>query len=321
MIAARVLPFHAVVFSLLILVLSGCKQDEIRANAEPPTIEIKATVHAAQSMSLVAQVDGQVERVLVGEGARIAANQEIIALTNPTIERDAAFARAQLEWIEARQRRAGRPSKGTSTGRSDSLEIASRILDLRKRRFEAMKALRKSSDITARDLEHAEIEYLAALRDYNNERRATLSGAAVSDDREVLRIERDKIIAEQRFAEQRRSFLRVASPIGGVVTRLHVVAGQSVFPRDPIADVSDVSTLQVRGEVAPELLRYLRPGMRVDVKVFSVPPRTFADEIDYVIPVQGAGSESRAATVVVTIPNPDGSLQPNTQALLTRSLR
>ncbi|HEV8657289.1 MAG TPA: hypothetical protein VGS96_01565, partial [Thermoanaerobaculia bacterium] len=70
------------------------------------------------------------------------------------------------------------------------------------------------------------------------------------------------------------------------------------------------------------LLRYVKPGMRVEVKVFSVPPRNFVDEIEYVIPVQGAASESRAAAVVVSIPNPDGSLQPNTEALLTlRSLR
>ena len=114
----------------------------------------------------------------------------------------------------------------------------------------------------------------------------------------------------------------VASPMSGIVTRLYVAPGQAVFPRDPIADVSDVSTLLVRGDVAPELVRYLRPGMRVDVKVFSVPPRSFADEIDYVVPVQRAGSGSREATVVVSIPNPDGSLQPNTQALITlRALR
>jgi hypothetical protein len=58
------------------------------------------------------------------------------------------------------------------------------------------------------------------------------------------------------------------------------------------------------------------------VKVLTVPARTFADEIDLVIPVGGAGADSRSATVVVAIPNPDGSLQPNTEALITvRSLR
>ena len=92
--------------------------------------------------------------------------------------------------------------------------------------------------------------------------------------------------------------------------------GQAVFPRDAIAEVSDASTVHVRGGVAPELLRYIRPGMKVDVRILSVPPRTFADEIDYINPAPAGGSDSSAATVVVTIPNPDGSLQPNTAALI-----
>ena len=111
-----------------------------------------------------------------------------------------------------------------------------------------------------------------------------------------------------------------ADAIAGTVTRIHVVPGQALFARDPIADVADLSTLHVRGNVAPELLRYVKPGQRVEVKVLSVPPRSFADEIEYVVPPQGG--ESRGASVIVVIPNPDGSLQPNTEALITiRSLR
>jgi multidrug efflux pump subunit AcrA (membrane-fusion protein) len=110
--------------------------------------------------------------------------------------------------------------------------------------------------------------------------------------------------------------LQITSPIAGNVTRVYVKPGQAVFPRDPIADVADLSTLHVQGDVAPELLRFIRPGTRVDVKILSVPPRTFADEIDYVVPVP-AGSQSRNAAVVVTLPNPDRALQPNTEALIT----
>ena len=314
------------VFILSLLLLSvACRQDEVRANAgsEPPPIEIKADVQPAQSMTIAAQIDGRVETIAVREGGKVAANQEVVVLSNPSVERDAELARTQLEWVDTRARRSGRPPRIVQQQPRDGIEIAAKILELRRQRFESMKELRRSNDITARELEQAEIEYLAALRDYNNERRgATVVGPAPSDDADLLRIERQKLAAEERFAAQRRELLRVKAPFAGTVTRLHVAPGQAVFPRDPIADVSDVSTLHVRGEVAPELLRFLRPGLAVDVKVFSVPPRTFADEIEWVVPMQQAGSQSRAATVVVAIPNPDGSLQPNTEALITlRSLR
>jgi multidrug resistance efflux pump len=253
----------------------------------------------------------------------VSAGQELARLGNPAVEREAVSSAAQLEWLDARAHRTPRPGTRTPAP-SATDDIPARILEVRRQRFEKMKALRKSGDITERELEQAEVEYLAAKREYDLVRHAASPGAlpATGEDRELLRIEREKALADQRFATQRKELLRIVSPLGGVITGVHAAKGQAIFPRDPIAEVADVTTLQVRGDVAPELMRYLRPGMPVNVRIFSVPTRAFSDEIEYVVPVQGAGSSSRAGTVVVTIPNPDGALQPNTQALITlRSLR
>ena len=270
-------------------------------------------------MTVVAQIDGRVEQIGTSEGASVAEGGVLVQLINAAVERDAEVTRAQLEMIDRRLRGSSPRGPVAAARPTDSLAISEKILELKRRRFDKMKSLRGTNDVTARDLEQAEVEYLAALRDYNNERRSMAGGsaAAVTADPELLRIERQKTMAEQRFAAHRQSLLRVVSPMTGVVTRLHVTPGQPVYPRDPIADITNISTLHVRGEVAPELLRYIRPGTRVDVKILSVPSRTFADEVDYVIPVQGSGGETRAAAVVVSIPNPDGALQPNTEALIT----
>lgn len=298
----------------------ACGQGETRASSEPPSIEIRAVVRPSQAATVTAQVDGKIERILVQEGARVEANGPLVEVSNALVERDAAVTRAQLEWIDARLRRQGRPVRGAGQP-SDSLEISRKILELRKQRLDKMKTLRASNDITARELEHAEIDYLAALRDFNGERRAASAGVQSAGDPELLRIERDKTAAEARFAAARLALLDMRSPISGVVTRLHVTPGQAVFPRDPIADIADLATMHVYGEVAPELLRYLRPGVRVDVKILGIPARTFADEIESVIP-QGSGPNAGSAAVIVAIPNPDGSIQANTEALITvRSLR
>lgn len=302
--------------SLLTLVL-GCRQNETRAE-EPPPIEIKATVHPAQSATISAPIDGSVRTIDVREGSVVAANARIVELTNAVVERDAAVSRAQLAWIDTRLKRGGRSPVRVAPRSSDNLGITARILEVKQHRLEKMKQLRRSNDITAREFEQAEVEYLAALRDYNDQRRAVAGGpVAGGDDMELLRIEHDKTVAEEKFAAQRRDMLQVTSPIAGTVTRLSVTKGQAVFPRDPIAEVADVSTLHVTGSIAPELLRYIHAGMAVQVKIFSVPPRTFADEIDSVIPVPGAGADSRSATVVVSIPNPDRAVQPNTDAVIS----
>lgn len=301
---------------------SACSSETESAGTAPPPIELRATVHPARSMTITAQIDGKVEATLAQEGTTIAADSAIVQLSNALVSRDAAVASAQLDWIEARLRRRSPGAAPVPVRSADGLTITARILQLRTQRLDKMKALRGSKDVTARELEQVEVEYLAALRDYNNERRAASGVAPVAADGELLRIEHQKQAAETHFAAERQSLLRITSPIGGTITRFHVSRGQNVFPRDPIADVSDTSSLQVRGSVAPELLRYIKPGMPVDVKILSVPPRTFADEIESVAAVQGIGAESRSAIVVVTITNPDGSIQPNTEALITlRSLR
>ena len=268
-------------------------------------------------MTITAQVDGQVRTLPVAEGATVAANDVVAELANARIDRDVAFARAQRELIEARLNRGGAPASAANP-RAGSLAITARIVEVRRQRLEKMRQLRRTNDVTSRELEQAELEYLAALREYNERRLSPV----VAADPELLRIERDKFAADERLAEERQGLLTVATPISGVVTRLHVILGQFVSPRDPIAEVSDSSTLHVRGQIAPELLRYVRPGLPVDVRLLSVPVRAFADQIEYVVPITAPGGQSRGATVVVTIPNPDGSVQPNTDAFITlRSLR
>jgi multidrug resistance efflux pump len=312
---------HLVLVLLAAAVLPRCGRSETGASSSLPPIEIKATLRPARSVTVTSEIDGRVESVSVREGMVVTENGILAEIANPAVERDAAVAAAQLEWLDLRLRRGGRTPSAGPARNAGAMEITGRILALRRDRLEKMKALRRSGDVTARDLEQAEIEYLAALRDFNNERRVSPGSPAI-DDAALLRIEREKAAAEQRFAQQRRALLQVRSPIGGTVVRLHVEKGQSMLPRHPIADVADLSVFHVFGDFDPALLRYVRSGARVDVKILSVPARTFSEEIDHVIPIQGSGTDARRPTVVVAIPNPDGSLQPNTEALITlRSLQ
>ena len=117
------LPFVLVLPAALLLL--RCQDKEVRGASDAPPIEIKATVQPAQSMTVVAQVDGQVQSVAVREGAKIAANQEVAQLTNPSVERDAALARAQLEWLESRRNTPPRAEPARPRDRRSWLSMAS----------------------------------------------------------------------------------------------------------------------------------------------------------------------------------------------------
>ncbi len=99
----------------------------------------------------------------------------------------------------------------------------------------------------------------------------------------------------------------MTAPIGGVVTKVSAVERESVFPRDPLVEIANTATVRVQGHIAPELMRYVHAGMPVEVKVFTVPPRNFLESVKAV----------RPGEIDVSLPNPDGMLQPGTPALIT----
>ncbi|MGN6182527.1 MAG: HlyD family secretion protein [Thermoanaerobaculia bacterium] len=299
--------------------LSACRERQEAVAAETPALEIKAEVTQPRTATVVAPFDGRIDAIRVAEGASVRAGDVVVTINNPGVQRDLAYARAQLALAEHRLRQAQTPHRALKPRTDDSRErirIAQSIAEQRKSRLDRYEKLFATRDITKDELEVARIEYAAAMRDLEAERRNVANeqvSPSQTSDPELLRLDVDRARAEVAVIEDRGRLLSVAAPINGVVTRIVAEPGDSIFPRDPLFEVTDASTVEVRGAIAPELLRHVRAGMPVDVKVFTVPPRRFRASIKTVIPpAAGAG-----ATITVPVSNPDGVLQPGTTAIIT----
>jgi len=94
---------------------------------------------------------------------------------------------------------------------------------------------------------------------------------------------------------------------------LKVHPGDDVYTRDRLAEIVDPATVRVQAQVAPELLRFLHPGLPVDVKLLTIPPRTYRQPIAHVTATAAEGG----AGLDVIVPNPDRLLRPGTPALIT----
>lgn len=295
-----------------VLLLARCGDDREAVAAGVPNVEIRAQVAAAQTATAVATVDGRVATIEVSEGAVVQPGQLIATLANASVERDLAHARAQVALAEQRLREARKPiAQRLVLGDAGARERAAKqILENRQTKRDRYRELFKTRDVSRQELEDAENEYAAALRDYLNERERA-SVKVIETDTSLLQLELEKAKAEEAFVNERKSLLRVVAPIEGVVTRVHARLGESIFTRDPVAEITNNKTVDVRGAIAPELMRYVRPGMPVEVKVFTVPPRKFTVPVKAVVP--GGGG----ATLVVDLPNPDAVLQAGQQALIT----
>jgi len=295
----------------LLLVRCADEQDDAVA-ADVPKVEIRAQVASAQTATAIATVDGRVATIDVAEGTQVQPGQLLATLTNASVDRDLAHTRAQVAVAEQRLRDARRPiATSLVLGDAGARERASaEILKNREAKRERYRELFKTRDVSKEELENAENEYAAALRDYLAEReRASIK--VVQTDTSLLQLELEKAKAEEAFVNERKSLLRVVAPIGGVVTRVHARAGESIFTRDPVVEIANNATVDVRGAIAPELVRYVRAGMPVEVKVFTVPPRKFTVPVKAVVPAPSG------ATLVVDLPNPDAALQTGQQAMIT----
>ncbi|HYC93743.1 MAG TPA: efflux RND transporter periplasmic adaptor subunit [Thermoanaerobaculia bacterium] len=294
------------------VVAARCSEKPDAAAAEPPQLEVRATVAPAQTATAVSSIDGRIATLLVAEGAPVQAGATVATLTNAAIDRDIAYAKAQVAVAEQRLRDARRPIAQTLIlGDSGARERASaEILKNAEAKRDRYRDLFATHDISKQELEDAESAYAAALRDWLVERERA-SQKVIQTDTSILQLELERAKAELAFASERRSLLVVKAPIAGVVTRVAARIGDSIFPRDPIVEIANTSKVEVRGLIAPELTRYVRVGMPVEARIFTVPPRRFTVPIKNVLPGNGG------ATLVVEVPNPDGVLQEGQTAVVT----
>jgi multidrug resistance efflux pump len=292
------------------LSLVSCRDDAANAAAATPKIEVKAQVAPIEMVAVSAQFDGRVERVAVNEGAPVNAGDVAVTLSNPSVERDLAYARAQVAAAEWKLRARSSPAVRRAAP-NEWENVAQQILREKEKKLERYRTMLKSGDVSAQEVQDVTVEVAAARRDWMAERDRRMTVPEQSDP-SLLQMELERAKADLAVAEDRKTQLTLAAPAAGIVSRVLVKAGDRVFPRDPLLEISNASNVRVTAQVAPELIRYVRAGQLVDVQVLTIPPHRFRERIAQVISAGNAGGPA----IIVNVPNPDRMLQPGTPAVI-----
>ena len=292
-----------------VLSLVSCRDDAANAAAAAPKIEVKAQVAPIEMVALSAQFDGRVEQVAVKEGAPVNAGDVAVTLSNPSVERDLAYARAQVAAAEWKLR--ARSAGVRRSAPNEWENVAQQILREKEKKLERYRTMLTSGDVSAQEVQDVTVEVAAARRDWMAERDRRMTVPEQSDP-SLLQMELERAKADLAVAEDRKTQLTLTAPAAGIVSRVLVKAGDRVFPRDPLLEISNASNVRVTAQVAPELIRYVRAGQLVDVQVLTIPPHRFRERIAQVIPAGNAGGPA----IIVNVPNPDRMLQPGTPAVI-----
>lgn len=213
-----------------------------------------------------AQTTGRVESVLVDPGQRVEADDVILELSNPEVERSAIDAENALRRAEAEME-------------SLRVTLISSELDQRARAAEVDAEYVGASLQAEADRELSEKGLVSSIQLRSSE--AMAQALKTRQDIEGQRLtmtaeaNRAMLAAKQAEVEQQRALFKLRSEqlkalavnagIGGVVQEVPLEIGQQVAPGTMLAKVAEPSRLQAELRVPATRARDVRPGQAVSV--------------------------------------------------------
>lgn len=149
-----------------------------------------------------------------------------------------------------------------------------------------------------------------ALADQQLERRKDLFARKVLAREALEEAETEVLVARANLREAEVNYRHgiVVTPVSGVVNRRFVDPGEYVGAGDPVADIVNVSQLELTFNVPEMDVRFLTKGQKAPVSVDAFPGRMWEGTIDFV--AWKADESTRTFPVRVVIDNADGTVRP-----------
>lgn len=137
------------------------------------------------------------------------------------------------------------------------------------------------------------------------------AGSAAARELQSAAQQRLRVLGVPRGTGRDGSVALVA-PGTGVVTEVLAREGQTVMPGTPLFRLNGTDTLWLEAAIPQASTAALRPGTPVEAVVSAVPGRSFAGEVEALLPLVDATSRTQQARIVLR--NPEGLLAPGMYA-------
>lgn len=232
----------------------------------------------------------------------------VIEFSGPLVAPQTAVLRARAAGtlVELKVGEGHRVAAGQVVGRIDIAEIASRVAE-RSAMLESARAALAQAERT-----HASNERLAQQN--------FISPIALENSRAALETARANLGAAQASLDTTRVALRdtvLVAPIGGIVARRHVLAGEKVSLEQQVLTLVDIRMLELAGTVGTHEVGRLKPGMPVQVQVEGV-AEAATGRIARIAPAAEPGT--RSIGVTIELPNAKETLRAGQYALARTTL-
>jgi len=261
-----------VIGGLLVLVLTGCQDDQLTASG---------TIEATQ-VALAAEMAGRVELVAVEEGDVVQKDDLLVRLDQGEARlayqqaaAGQAVAEARLQEAEAgsRPQQLREAEQAVAQAQAVRDQAAADLADL-----EALLAEGAVAQITVAQArtgyETAEAAYRAAVA-----RRDLVAAGATAESLAALRAQVEQARAATALAALRLERSEIKAPLAGTVLNCDAVEGEYVLPGAPVVTIADLEKLWLRVYVKESDLGRVSVGQQVQLQVDSFPGEYFPGHI------------------------------------------
>jgi len=275
--------------------------ERVRRDAMRRDVEVVGTLAAQDEVTISAQSEGVVLKVLADLGDLVKADQPLVELDQEKLrysldQQKATLARARTKYGVTASGELP-PEKDTPDARRAEAELA----QARQSRQRA-RELYQSKLIAQRDMDDAEAVYQTKQASYD---------LALQNARN-LRADIDVADATVKLAARQLRDAFIRAPFDAYVQKRMVSAGQLVAAQTPVMILVRIGPLKITAEIPERMAPWVRVDQIVTFQADAFPGRTFNATISRISPAVNAQTRSFAFEAVAN----DSSLKPGTFARL-----
>lgn len=263
-----------------------------------------ATVKPWRRSVVGSAVDGRVTEFPVNAGDVVKAKQPLAQLLTAQIEIQIAAAKADLKLKQeelAELKNGSRPEEIREAKAKTA--VAHSLHDYMQAKLQRTKALYERNAVAEDVLQDDVSKALGAAQAYE--------AAKAAEDLVVVGPRPEKIAqAEARMLMAQEEVNRledllkkhtIIAPFDGFVVAEHTEIGQWIKSGELVAEVEDLSQVEIETQVLENYLAYVRPGVQARIELPALPNRIFVGEVTQVVP--RADERSRNFPVQVRLQN------------------
>ena len=261
-----------VVLLLVVLAVAAAFTIVYLRRRMPQELVLSGTLEA-RTVNVGSLVGGRVEKVLVDEGARVAAGQALVTIETETIDRQIAEQRAAIENAVAQL------AKGIAGPRSEEIAKAAAVAGNDERDRRRMAALYRDGIVAKELLDDATTKAKTSADDLR-----ILQEGTRKEDIAALRAQVEQQQRRLDTLLKQRAETVVRSSVTGTVQSFGLRPGDLVAADQSIAEILESSQLWVRVFVPETQLGLVRVDMPVRLSVDTFPKVSFRGHVASINP-------------------------------------